>query len=268
MTFLTQDSSVHDSLPIECYRFTGPLKTYYYNDSDEDVTISDQVFISSAITRDAIEAGVSIGNPQRVNISVPFDTEVAVDHGYLSSPSYLNVDIFRVERGTNYDTDNRKIWTARAKGFSISGLMLEIATQAVITNSRSAQLLSAYWQRTCNFDLYDSNTCKVNKADHTTTSTVTVVGPNAVTVVDDGLDDHELAIGTLVNNRTGETRLITDNLANVINVSYGFSDVVVGDTVTISRGCKHNTDDCLNTFDNIINYGGFKFIPKTSPLGE
>lgn len=264
----THDTSVHDSIPIEAFLFVGPFGTYRYNDSEEDVTIEGQVYKSQTVLRDTIEVGTGLGNQGVVSVYVPFNSEVAVEHGYLSSPSYLTVTIYRLEHGTDYDTDKKTIWTGRAKGYAIQGLMLQINTQSVISGARTLQLLSAYWQRMCNFDLYDADTCKVNKADHTETSTVTLVGPSAITVVDDGFADHALPIGEVVNTRTGEKRLILDNLANVITLSFGFTDILVGDAVDIIRGCKHNTDDCTLVFDDIINYGGWKFIPRSSPLTD
>ena len=265
-TFQNQDTSVHDSIPIEAYVFTGPFGVYRYNDTEEDVTISGQVFKSQTVFRDAIEVGAGLGNQGLVSVRVPFNSEVAVEHGYLLSPSFLEVTIYRLERSTNYDTDKRTIWKGRAQGFMTQGLMLQINTQSVISGARTIQLLSAYWQRPCNFELYDADTCKASKSDNTETSTVTLVGPSAVTVVNDGFGDHELSIGTIVNTRTGESRLMIDNLANVIDLSFPFTDIVPGDTVDITRGCKHNTEDCNEVFDNIINYGGWKYIPSSSPL--
>lgn len=266
MSYDTQDQSVHGSIPIEAFMFVGPFSTWYYNDSEEEITIGGQVYKSVAVTREKITAGVSVGNPGTVKISVPFNSEVAIEHGYLISPEFLIITVYRVERGTNYDTDKKTIWTGRAQGFSTNALMLDITTQPVIAGARQLQLLTAYWQRTCNFDLYDTLTCKINKASNTVTANVTAVGVAAVTVDDDGFADHKLPIGTITNTRTGESRLIMDNLVNVITLAFGFTDIKVGDAVTLTRGCKHNTDDCINVFDNIINYGGFKFIPNSSPL--
>lgn len=267
MSFRDQDISVHDSVPIEAFLFEGPTKTYRYNDSDEEITIDGQVYTPIvSITRDAIEVGTGIGNSGVVRVEVPFNSEVAVDHGYLLSPTFLSITIYRLEQGTDYDTDKKTIWKGRAKAFGIKGLMLEISTQPVISGARTVQLLSAYWQRTCNFELYDPNTCKASKSANTTTSTVTIIGPSAVTVVDDGFLDHALPIGTLTNTRTNESRLIMDNLANVIDIAFPFTDIVVGDTVDITRGCPHNTAACHGTFNNIINYGGYKYIPRATPL--
>ena len=269
MTFLDQDQSVHDSEPIECYLFTGPNFIIGYNDSEDDFTVNGQLYTSiEGLGRGDIETGVSIGADRSVRISVPFNCEVALQFGYLLTPDYLNVQIIRIERGTVYDTDHEVIWLGEAVGFQTSGLLIDIATASSAQQSIQRQLLTSYWQRTCNFDHYDSDTCKANKAANTTTSTVTIIGSEAITVADDGFPDGELAIGQAVNTRTGEARLITDNLANVISLAYGFNDVLVGDTVNLIRGCKHTSDDCINTFNNLENYGGFRFIPRTSPLAS
>jgi uncharacterized phage protein (TIGR02218 family) len=268
MTAQDQELSVHDSRPIEAYRFTAPNSVHLYNDSDEEITINGQVYLpTSGLRRGAIDVGVSINTPRLMSVYIPFDCDVAVEQAYLTSPDYLIIEIFRVQRGTDYDTDNQKIWDSTAQAFESDGLMINITTQSIIASSLSNPLLNAVWQRSCNFILYDPDTCKANKATHTRTSDVTVVGDTAITVVDDQFDDHALVVGTALNTRTGETRLIIDNLANVITLAYGFNDVIVGDTIDLIRGCKHNSDDCVEPFNNIENYGGFKFIPRSSPLG-
>jgi hypothetical protein len=265
-TYDDQDQSVHDSQPIECYLFEGPNFTMGYNDSDEDVTVNGQLYTKNNVGRDSIKVGTSIGQTRVTGVFVPFDSEVAIEFGYLLSPDFLNVTIIRLERGTVYDTDHKVVWLGRAMGFSTSGLMVKVDTQSAGQSGMTLQLLTAYWQRTCNFDLYDADTCKADKSANTVTSTVTVVGPSAITVVDDGFADHVLPVGEVTNDRTGEKRLIIDNLANVITLSFGFTDVIVGDTVTIVKGCKHTSEDCILSFDNILNYGGYRFIPRKSPL--
>lgn len=269
MSYDTQDQSVHDSEPIECYLFTGPSFVKGYNDSEEDVTVNGQLYHSLyGIDRDTIETGVSIGAERSVTVGVPFDCDVALEFGYLASPDFLNVTIIRIERGTDYDTDYKQIWAGVAQGFSTSGLLVNITTVSDSQIGITRQVLTIYWQRTCNFELYDGDTCKANKTANTVVATVTAIGDTAVTVNDDGFADGALAIGEILNTRTNEKRLIVNNLANVVSFTYGFSDIVVGDTVNLIRGCKHTSEDCNDTFADIANYGGYRFIPRSSPIGN
>lgn len=38
----------------------------------------------------------------------------------------------------------------------------------------------------------------------------------------------------------------------------------IGDSFDLLRGCNKTRDDCVNKFDNWVNYGGFPYIPKPS----
>lgn len=266
MTYSAQDNSIHDGEPIEFFKFVAPNATYRYNDSDADLTLAGEIYTSIAIERTTIEVGTSIASSATVDVLVPFDSDVAINHGYLITPDYLDVTIYRAHRGSDLSTDFRTIWQARAQAFSINGLMLSIKTQNVLATSISGQLLNVYYQTLCNHRLYDDR-CKVNKAAHTTTSEVAILGSSSITVLNDGVDDHALKAGEARNVRTGERRLIMDNLVNVITIAYPFTDILVGDTVALSKGCQHDVLACL-AFNNTDNYGGFRFIPRNNPLGS
>lgn len=265
MSYSSQDASVHDGAPVEFFLFTSPTTSYRYNDSDQDLTLAGNVFTSLNISRGYIEAGGSIVSPTTVDIEVPFDSEVAIDHGYLLSPEFLDVTIFRAHIGSDLSTDYKTIWKARAQVFSISGLMLKIQTQPKLVTNLSTAILNVFYQTMCNHRLYDER-CGVNKATHTTTSTVTVVGTSAITVADDGVADGALTAGEARNSRTGESRLIMNNLVNVITLAQGFTDVIVGDTITMSKGCLHTSEECREKFANEDRYGGFRFVPRKDPV--
>jgi hypothetical protein len=266
MTYAAQDNSVHDGEPVEFFKFVSPNKTYRYNDGDAPLYLAGELYEPLAITRGAIEVGVSLAGASTVDIEIPFDSELAVEQGYLLTPDYLEVTIYRGHRGSDLTSDYSTIWQARARGFSIKGLLLTIQTIPALVMSFEVPMLNVYYQVLCNHRLYDER-CKVNKSLHTTTATVTVVGGAAVTVDDDGVGDSELKAGEIRNVRTGERRMIVDNLVNVIDLSFGFTDIEVGDTVTLSKGCLHNYAACLG-FNNTDNYGGFRFIPRNNPLGQ
>lgn len=44
------------------------------------------------------------------------------------------------------------------------------------------------------------------------------------------------------------------------------SDILAGDTYEISRGCDKAFETCRDTFDNVLNFRGFPYIPGVSDL--
>ncbi|NJO82930.1 MAG: DUF2163 domain-containing protein [Blastochloris sp.] len=65
---------------------------------------------------------------------------------------------------------------------------------------------------------------------------------------------------------TSEVRfyLMADGLI-VTSIKTPF-DIQVGDTFTITPGCSKSIDQCISKYDNVINYGGFPFVPGTDKV--
>jgi uncharacterized phage protein (TIGR02218 family) len=66
---------------------------------------------------------------------------------------------------------------------------------------------------------------------------------------------------------TGENadirRQVSSHPGNTVTVVPPFPfSIGTNDSFTIFPGCKHDVDDCEDKFNNLINYGGFPFIPR------
>ena len=79
---------------------------------------------------------------------------------------------------------------------------------------------------------------------------MTLVGTSNVTVVADGFDDAYLKAGEIVCARSGERRMILNNVANTITINYPFNDLRIGDTVELTAGCDHSFSTCTAKFSN------------------
>lgn len=265
MTYDTRDKSVHDSEPIECYKFVGTLGTYRYTDNPVEITVNGELYVPVQIDRSTIEVGSVIGAIQTMDFDVPFDTVIAEVYGGLITPEELRVEVRRVHRGDNYATDWKMIWRGKSVGYNLSGRIFTVGTQNKLQTDLDAGVNSIYYQTTCNHVLYDER-CKVNRAANSTVSTVVAVSDDAVEVADDGVIDNDLRAGEILNQRTGERRLVLSNLANVITIGYAFIDIIPGDTVTMVRGCDHSFTECNVKFDNLANNGGFMYVPTKNPF--
>lgn len=263
--FTTADTSVHDSAPIECYKLIGELKTYRYTNNNEEVTVNGEVYEPlSGITRTAIETSSLLDSNQTIDILVPITSEVAVTYNFLKMPLLLDVEVRSVHRGTDFDTDWKLGWQGQSVNFGVSGTMATISTQSLIQAALSRQLNQVLFQTSCNHEVYDEM-CTKDPADFTTTSTIINIKDNVLKVVATGRANHELIIGKLVNTRTGEERVIVENIGQVVTVGYPFIDIVLGDTVDLIIGCDNLYTTCDDVFSNLLNFGGFMFLPATNP---
>jgi Phage conserved hypothetical protein BR0599 len=265
MSFDSVDTSVHDAAPIECYKFIGELKTYRYTNNNAEVTVNGEVYEPlSGISRTALETSSLLDSVQTIDINLPITCELAVTYNFLKMPLTLDLELRTVHRGTNFATDWEMVWNGQSVIFSFIDNVGTVKTQSVIQAILSNQLNQSLYQTSCNHEVYDQF-CTMDPAPFTTTTTITNIKDILITVANDGNGDGDLAIGKIVNVRTGESRSIINNVANVITVGYGFLDVKVGDTVKLIIGCNNTYTSCTNIFANVLNFGGFMFLPTNNP---
>lgn len=260
-----KDLSPHSGAPIEVYKFVGELSSYFYTSCNETVTVDGEVYEPlPGLTRTAIEVSSLLDSVQTTDISFPVTTPLAVLYNFLKMPLELTVEIRSVHRGTDYDTDWRLEFQGNIVSFPVSNNIATCRAQSIIQSGLNQQLNQITFQTPCNHEVYDTH-CTLVEATFTTSSTVTNIKDNVITVVNDHNADHFLIVGKLRNQRTGESRVIVDNVANVVTVGYGFLDIEIGDTMDLIVGCDNAYSTCLTVFNNLLNFGGFMFLPATNP---
>lgn len=263
-----KDKSVHDGAPIECYKFVGELDTYRYTSNSTEVTVNGELYEPlPGLTRTAIEVTSILDSPQSNDIIMPITAPLAVVYNFLRMPITLDVEIRSVHRGTNFATDWKLEYQGESIGFNVSNDLATVKTQSTVQGALSRQLNQITFQSPCNHEVYDDH-CTLSEAAFRTSSTVTNIKGNVITVVSDGAADHALIVGKMRNTRTGETRVIIDNVANVVTIGYDFIDIELGDTVHLIKGCDNAYTTCSGVFANTINFGGFMWLPSTNPYTD
>lgn len=253
---------------IECYRFVTPsgdvLLTSYpkpvYHETDATEV---EVFEPAQVSRSAIEVSAALDSIMTNDITVPSDHPLAIMYAYGQSPQTFRVEIYETEdEGETLST----IWVGELNSIVASLDTVVFKTISVIQSEVNANPRPVLYQSLCNHQLYDSR-CKVDRNDYTVTATVTKVEDIQITVNDTVYPNDSLNLGTILNLASGEARSIINNTDNVIQVTYPFINIEVGDTVELSLGCDHaRLGSCKNTFNNVTNYGGFDFVPVNNPF--
>ena len=265
MTYAANDVSPSSGIPMEFYKFEGLLKNYLYIDQAEQEILAGETYLPLTVFHSNIDVGSVIDSQKPMSVQVPSDSDLAKDYGGKYTPTQLKFTLYRAYRGDDLSTQFKQRYTGHAVGYGYEDRMFQIEFNNSIATALSQENRQIYYQSLCNHKLYDER-CKANKPANTTLSTVVAFSDIAVEVADDGWPDGDLKVGSLINVRTGEERLIFDNLANVIDIGYPFLDMVVGDQVQMIRGCNHGTSDCILKFANFINYGGFLYLPDVNPF--
>lgn len=268
MTYTSKDTSVASGEPFECYQFVAAHKTWRFTSHAEPQTVNGLLFTPLPISRTTIETGSIIDTLQTMDFQLPGDHELARTFCYTISPKSLQVTVLRAHIGEDLSTQFRVEWIGDLSGTDTSGKWAIIKTGNKLQTALGGNLSSVYYQKLCNHVLFDER-CKVVKATYTVSTTVNKIQDQIITVDDDGFADDALISGVMKNTRTGEEQGILSNNTNILRVGYRFFDLLVGDTVELTRGCDHlRLGDCKTVFNNVPNYGGFDFVPEVNPFEE
>ncbi len=65
-----------------------------------------------------------------------------------------------------------------------------------------------------------------------------------------------------------EYKSIIKQVGNDIWVPTPFSNLSVGDTLSITAGCDKLATTCRDRFNNLINFGGFKYLPSSDLFAD
>lgn len=263
-TYEENEQSVQDSAPIEAYKFVGSFKTYRYTSSDAAELVAGESYLPIAVTRSKVKAGTHEDTGLSLDLELPFDIDVVQDYAYAQVPPKLELTVYRKQQDGTYAV----FWSGVVRGFDVSGERAKIKVPSVFTLALQGEVPNVHYQSPCNHVLYGPR-CQVSRIANTFNETVQAYGGGtAITVVANPTTENDLRAGEIVNTRNGERRLILSNVGSLINIGYPFVDLLPGDPVELVRGCNHRgrNGDCLNKFNNYINYGGYEDIPADNPF--
>lgn len=123
------------------------------------------------------------------------------------------------------------------------------------------------FQATCTHTLYDVG-CTLHAADFTNAYVVSAANKIAIAWVGSAaVDPSFYQFGTMrITSGAGAGQALTVQNFSAAGVSFGYPLLTVplpGDSFTVSQGCSKTIARCQQ-FNNIINFGGFPYIPPVS----
>lgn len=265
--FDTLESGVEGSRPLEIYLITSGPSTYRYTNAEDDITVGGDVYAAHPIARTATQQG---SEPSRatLTLTVPGTNPFAARHHASPPGQTATVTIWGLQRDETPSFATRALLykgTVQSLEFSADGAVAEIAC-------RSAQgLLSKTVPRrtcmgSCNNFLYDSR-CKVDPALFSFTGVVTAVNGNVITVTGANSKPDGYWTGYAKPAAESDPRIVLRHVGNDLTLLMPFENPVLGVDVQVFAGCDHKLNgDCANKFDNVIEFGGFAFVPLRNPF--
>lgn len=121
-------------------------------------------------------------------------------------------------------------------------------------------------QRICNHRLFDAG-CKLGPASWSVDGTITALAQNYVEATWDTAKANDwFALGQVkIGN---ERRVCTKSVGGRLYINAPFLDAEVGDAVRARAGCDKRAATCQSKFDNLANFLGFPYTPRSNPQLE
>jgi len=242
---------------LDLYKITFIGNTYFYCSSSEDLQFGADLYHASSIIRSEISTEI---NNSEVRITAHISTD-PVKFFVMSSPSAeLSIEIYDYFSGfLLFNGVLTKIIFDREKETS------------ELTFKRKEDYLDSEvpyrtYGNTCSLGLY-SPECGVNKSSFSSSFTTYTISTSRKIITLPGLSSiPKNFIGGYLSIAGKETSYITNQVGDVITIDQPIFST--SGTITLIMGCNKSISSCESIFNNLINFGGFPFIPAKNPASE
>lgn len=266
MTYDASERSTAGGAPVELYTFVRGSITQRFTSADADIVVSGDTYTSAVLTRSSIRTTAERAR-NALQVTCARDFPIA-ELFRVSPPSeIIALTLRRLHRD---DGDVAVGWMGRVVNCEWQAGSTARLNCEPVSSSLKRMGLRRKYQRQCPHVLYlqGPGQCNVNRATHSTTTTVTSVAGTLVGVASlpsmpwpGGFIEWVLPDGSI------ERRFIEEvPSGGVLKITQAFQGITVGQTVTISPGCDHTQNTCITVYSNGDNYGGFPFIPLKNPF--
>lgn len=263
MAYQDDETSLTDSRPVELYQFVGTYNSYFFTSSAQPVTSNGQTYDPIPIGRNKFRVGTQEQVENALEVSMPFDNQMVTEYAFQNAPPDLALTLRRAHETDHNDTVT--LWSGRVTAFSVEGRKAKLKIPALFSYVLQGNAPTPRFQSPCNHILYDVR-CGIDPALHQHVTTVVSVTGLIVEVASFPWADGTATAGVMFTP-SGEQRMVMSNTVLDVTISYAFSNLSIGDTVTLRKGCDHAFEgDCKNKFANGPRFGGFPIVPARNPF--
>jgi uncharacterized phage protein (TIGR02218 family) len=258
--------SIEASRPIELYEFQLSGTTYRRTSSEGTVTFNGVDYAPLAIKRTSYQEAKE-QRSTAVTVTIPTSDEIAANF-IAVQPSYImNVTIYRIQPNSVPVNASLIMFDGYVSSVAFKN---EICEMRCIPNNElfNREMPRFSYQGLCNHILYDSG-CGVSEGSYQHSGKVLGVTDNVLLTIQSLPTTGSPFIGGYVSLPDGsEKRLIIDQSGTQVRILYPFKQTVSGGTVYAYQGCDHSVQTCAQKFNNVLNYGGFPFVPSINPFNK
>lgn len=265
--FDTLESSVESSQPIELYSISLGATSYLFTSAEDDIVYLANTYEAvEGLTRSEIVQGPD-ERSRVTTVTMPASNTFASRYAYIVPAERATLTILRLQRNETPSLTSTVIFKGFVKSVAITqdGKVAKVAAQSLeAVASRSIPRFT--FQGMCNHQLYDS-ACGANSAAHKFTGIVTAESGSVLTVSGLSASGKDFIGGWCKPSATSDFRMVIDQSGDTITLLLPFISSMIGLSLDAFEGCDHIlTGDCATRFDNVLNFGGYAFVPTKNPF--
>lgn len=252
----------------ELYRFSeqGSNLVWTFTSGNQVVTHNSEDYLPTAISRSTIESRNEL---VRANLDIKVTLTNAAALRWMSDNGENIVSLSLFERNRNGTVST--IWKGRLVSIIPGMTDIVLKFESIFTSLRRPGLRARY-QKSCRHALY-SRGCNLDPADFEIDVLLTELSGTVATIPLAASQTDGYYTGGMLRAPDGVLSYIISHVGERITLQRAsFSlisavDVGLPVSVKLYPGCNHSREVCNSKFNNLLNYGGFDFIPQKNPMG-
>lgn len=261
MTYSTYENSLDAGVPVELYEFAQGQKKWLFTNHEDSIVRQNWTYVPSSIHRSSVKQNTDVFK-NALTLTFPRGDSFASQFITSVPDQSTTVTVFRGHLG-DADGDYVTYWKGRITSAKTSGNQVSMECESVFTSIRRPGLRARY-EYTCRHTLYLKG-CNVARETYKMEGSVLSIANNVdVTVQGAATKPNGYFTGGMLIAPDGNQRFIIAHTSDLLTISRPLTSLANGQTVKIYPGCDHLKETCNNKFGNILNYGGFPWIPTDS----
>lgn len=256
----------------ELYRFVEGSIVNTQTRGNDTVVYNSETYDPWPIKRGAVEVKNELTKAS-LEISLSLDNPVAQRHLSTTVDSVVTLTVFQ-----QTDATTNVIWKGRMVKVKPEAKTVKIVFESIFTSLRRFGLRARY-QKSCRHTIYQGVPgvgCGVDKSLFAYEDDVVSIDGTSLVMSDLSLYPSGRFSGGMIETLDDNVfRFVVAHSGNVLTLSRPYdhlAELVAAAApalvaIRVYPACRNNMDDCINVFDNILNYGGFPWIPSRNPMG-
>lgn len=269
MTYIATDRSTQDGAPALLFEFKQGDITKRFTNVSLPLVRNAETWEPTPIGNGDFNHSGDISR-DKINIDFPRQHEFASQFISYSPEQMTTLSIFRTHI-TDGDEEVYLHWKGRVTSGKSDGKKITLQCDPIFSSLKRYGLRARY-QRNCRHILFGRG-CNLDKDQFKTAGTVTAVVSETVTVTEAAGQASGYYNGGMLETSDGVFQYIVSHsgtqvvLLRPLKSLFDEFDANGTASVNLYPGCDRTTGTCDSKFDNVINHGGFKWIPNKNPIG-